>query len=223
MPIPIRDISSLQHSAIVELFELDMTALGVTSNPVTRFCNLTNGSASVYWRGVEYPPFPIEATGYEFSGKGTLPRPTAKVANFQGVITNLVLSNDDLLGAKFTRKRTLAKYLDGMPNANTTMEFPDDVYFIERKISENALFVEFELVSALDLEGFMLPNRLITANCGWSYSSPTNRNDLCGYTGNLPTCSKLLGGNNGCEAHFGTDAELPFGGFPGLDNQGGYS
>jgi lambda family phage minor tail protein L len=218
MPVPIRDITSLQHSDIAELFELDMTALGVTVNPVIRFCNLTNGSSSVFWRGVEYPPFPIEVSGYEFSGKGTLPRPTAKVSNFQGVITNLVLNNNDLLGAKFTRKRTLARYLDGMPNANTSMEFPDDVYFVERKISENALFVEFELVSALDLEGFMLPNRIMTANCRWIY-----RSAQCSYTGTLATCSKLLGGNNGCEAHFGVNAELPFGGFPGLDNQGGYS
>lgn len=218
MPIPIRDISSLQHSAIVELFELDLTALGVTVNPVVRFCNFTNGSSSVFWRGVEYPPYPIEVTGYEFSGKGTLPRPTAKVSNFQGVITNLVLSNDDLLGAKFTRKRTLARYLDGMPSANSTMAFPDDVYFIERKSTENTLIVEFELVSALDLEEFMLPNRIMTSNCGWIY-----RSAQCGYTGTLPTCSKLLGGNNGCEAHFGANAELPFGGFPGLDNQGSYS
>lgn len=218
MPIPIRDINSLQHCAIVELFELDLSVLGVTVNPILRFCNYTNGSTSIYWQGFEYPPYPIEVKGYEFNGKGTLPRPNAKVSNFQGVITNLVLTYDDLLGAKFTRKRTLAKYLDGMPNANTTMSFPDDVYFIERKANENALVVEFELVSALDLEGFMLPNRIMTTSCRWVYKSAQ-----CGYTGNLPTCSKLLGGNNGCEAHFGTNAELPYGGFPGLDNQGGYS
>ncbi len=219
MPIPIRDINSLQHSTIVHLFELDLSALGVTVNPVLRFCNLTNGTSSVFWKGFEYPPFPIKAEGYEYNGKGSLPRPTVTVSNLLGVITNLVLDNDDLLGAKLTRKRTLARYLDGMPNANTTIEFPDDVYFIERKVNENALFVEFELASTLDLEGFMIPNRIMTAStCRWVY-----RSAQCGYTGTISTCDQTLNGANGCKAHFGQYAELPFGAFPGLDNQGGYS
>jgi phage-related protein len=96
MPIPIRDINSLQHSTIVHLFELDLSALGVTVNPVLRFCNLTNGTSSVFWKGLEYPPFPIKAEGYEYNGKGSLPRPTVTVSNLLGVITNLVLDNDDL-------------------------------------------------------------------------------------------------------------------------------
>jgi lambda family phage minor tail protein L len=217
MPIPIRDINSLQHSTIVHLFELDLSALGVTVNPVLRFCNLTNGTSSVFWKGLEYPPFPIKAEGYEYNGKGSLPRPTVTVSNLLGVITNLVLDNDDLLGAKLTRKRTLARYLDGMPNANTTIEFPDDVYFIERKVNENALFVEFELASTLDLEGFMIPNRIMTtAFCAWRRSSE------CIYAeGKI--CDHTLNGSNGCKTKWGQYAELPFGGFPGLDNQGGYS
>lgn len=50
------------------------------------------------------------------------PSPSLKMGNVGGFITALCLEFDDMVGAKLTRRRTSAKYLDGMPDAD-----PDEV------------------------------------------------------------------------------------------------
>ena len=105
-----QDIQSLAPGSLIELFELDATALGGT---ITRFHAGTNGLlSSVVWQGNTYQPFPIEASGFEFNGQGQMPRPTLRIANVTGLLGAMVREYSDLLGAKVTRKRTLAKYLD---------------------------------------------------------------------------------------------------------------
>lgn len=109
----------------------------------------------------------------------------------------------------------------GNPTADPTQEFPADVWFIEQKTAETNEVVEFELASALDLQGQMLPRRQIIANlCSFTYKGP-----YCNYTGTgkfdgndqpvtdpaLDTCSKRL---SGCTARFGATEVLNFGGFP---------
>jgi len=157
-----------------------------------------------------------------------VPRPRLRVANVTGAITALVLTYQDLVGAKITRKRTLAKYLDAVnfeggvnPTADPLAEFADDVYYVDRKSRETRDVVEFELAASFDLEGVTLPRRQIVQNvCPWRY-----RGSECGYTGmayfdandqavgssSLDVCGKRL---SSCKARFGQNAELPFGGFP---------
>ena len=62
-----------------------------------------------------------------------------------------------MVGAKVTRKRTFAKYLDDGPDANPNKHFPDDVYFIHRKVSQNKYAIEFELSTILNRESIVLP------------------------------------------------------------------
>lgn len=106
------DIRSLNPGALVELFELDATSLGGT---ITRVHAGTNGLRTpVVWQGNTYTPFPVEASGFDYSGKGQLPRPTLRIANVTGAVGVLVRDYGDLQGAKVTRRRTLAKYLDAV-------------------------------------------------------------------------------------------------------------
>lgn len=220
------EIQKLAPSAVIELFVLDATNIG---GEVFRFHAGTNAlRGKVVWQGNEYLPFPIQVTGFEYNGTGQLPRPKVVVANLTGVITTLLLELDDLLGAKFIRKRTLAKYLDAVnfdggvnPSADATAEFAEDVYYVDRKASENRDLVEFELAASFDLQGIRLPRRQIIQNiCPWRY-----RGSECGYTGSAyfdandnrvgalaqDVCGKRLAS---CKARFGEYAELPFGGFP---------
>lgn len=220
------EIQKLAPSAVIELFVLDLNLFG---EGVVRFHAGTNElRRQVVWQGNTYEPFPIQAEGFEFNGNGQVPRPKLKVANVTGSITALILSYQDLVGAKVTRKRTLLKYLDAVnfaSGANSTAdpsaEFADDVYFIDRKSRETRDVVEFELAAAFDLEGVSLPRRQIVQNvCPWSY-----RGAECGYTGAAyfnandqtvtsnatDVCGKRL---SSCQKRFGTNAELPFGGFP---------
>ena len=220
------EIQKLAPSAVIELFVLD---LSLFNEGVVRFHAGTNELRRlVVWQGNTYEPFPIQAEGFEFNGNGQVPRPKLKVANVTGTITALILSYQDLVGAKVTRKRTLLKYLDAVnfasgdnPTADPSAEFADDVYFIDRKSRETRDVVEFELAAAFDLEGVSLPRRQIVQNvCPWQY-----RGAECGYTGTAyfnandetvssraqDACGKRL---VSCQKRFGVNAELPFGGFP---------
>lgn len=220
------EIQKLEPSAIIELFELDATAFG---GDLLRFHAGTNGLVqNLVWQGNTYTAFPVQATGFDYSGNGQLPRPKLQVANITGAISMLVLQYDDMLGAKITRKRTLAKYLDAVnfpggsnPSADPMAEFADDIFQIDRKVTENRDIVEFELAAAFDVAGVQLPRRQIIQNvCVWKY-----RGDECGYTGTnyfnandvsvatagLDVCGKRL---SSCKARFGQYAELPYGSFP---------
>ena len=220
------EIQKLAASAVVELFVLDSTAQGGT---VSRFhCNTNQLAATLTWQGEQFAAVPLKASGFEFNGSGKLPRPRLQIANISGLVSALTLAYGDLLGAKLTRKRTLLKYLDAVnfpggvnADADPSAEFPDDVYFVDRKSVENKIMVEFELAPAFDVTGVKLPRRQIVQNvCAWTYRSAE-----CSYAGgavaeaddtptgdlNLDRCGKRL---TSCKLRFGEFATLPYGGFP---------
>lgn len=221
-----REIQQLAPSAVIELFVLDLSLFG---QGMIYFHAGTNAlQQRLVWQGNTYEAFPIQIEGFEFNGNGQIPRPKLKVANVTGAITALVLTYQDMVGVKITRKRTLAKYLDAVnfpvgvnPTADAFAEFADDIYYIDRKSRETRDVIEFELAASFDLEGVQLPRRQIVQNvCPWRY-----RSSECGYTGtsyfdandqrvavnSQDICGKRL---SSCQARFGQNAELPFGGFP---------
>ena len=380
------EIQSLAPSALLDFFILDTTNL--PGGSLMRFHPGTNGlSQPVVWQGATYEPLPIEASGFDVTARGSLPRPKLKVANAAGFLSASVKSFGDFVGCKVTRKRTFAKYLDAVnfpvrrnlflqtdsltggggslnwtrgsaiasvvdgqlgPDANYTATrfnnligvtisatgttvyrsfisgigqeytiaidvlpsstgvfiirygnssasvtksfnlvagsgwqrltatfinptgvtgtfcvfgsdttgidvtlanaqaerasdatayqslgltfvqnptadpnqfIPDDLWYVERKVTENRYIIEFELSSAFDLMGQQLPNRQIIQNsCSWKY-----RSTECGWTGanydknNAPStlandaCAKTLAA---CKVRFATQP-IRFGGFPG--------
>jgi len=221
------DVQELSPGAIIHFVEIDLTSLG---DNIYRFHNGTNElKTAVIWQGNTYTQFPVELTGFETSTQGSLNRPLLKIANVSGLIVSLLKGLDDLVGGKVTRKRTMVKYLDAVnfiggtnPTADPAVYFQDDIYFIDRKVAENKVFVEFELISSLDLNGIKLPRRQIIQNsCTWIY-----RSGECTYAGgavadvndnptsdpDLDVCGKRL---SSCQLRFGTIAVLPYGGFPG--------
>lgn len=151
---------------------------------------------SVKYGGKAYIPLPVEASGFEFNGDGTLPRPSIRFANLQSQMTALLLGinqitpGNDLSGAQITRIRTLSRFLDsdnwengvnpyGNPDSGANAQFPEEVYYIDRKVAENRDFVEFELVSSFDMANTKAPRRLVMQNlCQWEYKSKE-----CGYSG----------------------------------------
>lgn len=219
------ELQQLAPSAIIELFELDLTALGDTKY---YFHAGTNSNIrTLVWQGISYAPFPVEADGFEYNGQGQLPRPKFRVANLSSAISLLAMQFNDLIGAKVTRKRTLKKYLDasnfplGNPTADPTAYFEDEIYYVDRKSAETREIVEFELATSFDLEGVKLPRRQIIQNvCSWAY-----RGSECSYAATnyydkddnivaspaLDVCGKRL---SSCKVRFGATKELPFGGFP---------
>ena len=128
MAIPVSALQEINPGAVIELFTLQLDATLHGSTTIYRFHNGANLNANgeVVWAGNTYLRFPIECTGFEFTGTGTLPRPTISVSNIFGTLTaimqnvNQTTVGNDLNGAKLTRIRTLARFLDAVNFAPTT-------------------------------------------------------------------------------------------------------
>jgi len=208
---------SLEPSAIITLYEIDISELiargerlvyTTISEPIINELRFHNNlkliQNSIIWKGKEYFPAPIRADGFETSAKGSPPTPKLTMTvNPEGLdeetqnrikyIKYAIRDLDSLCGAKVTRIRTFAKYIDGENfydfygtnnqklKSNTLVPpedfdpdpnayFPEDIYFIDRKSGENKNSVEFELASPFDLQGLKLPGRIVTENtCVWTY------------------------------------------------------
>lgn len=189
------ELQSLSPSAIIELFQLELRTDLHGSNDIYYFhsgANARIGQGDVVWAGNTYTRMPIEADGFEYNGK-QLPRPKIRVANLFSTISAVLLdinatsAGNDLIGAKVTRIRTCARYLDAINFENNqnpygspdpTAEAPREIYFVDRKTTENRDVVEFELAASIDLANVVLPGRqCISSVCQWVYRSAE-----CGYT-----------------------------------------
>ena len=223
------DLSVLAPDAIIELFELHPSTAIHGTNTVYRWHN-ENIKANITWAGQPYSSQPIKAEGFEYkSGQGTLPRPTLSVDNTSLSISSLLLlvnettAGNDLGGAIVKRIRTIKKYLDGESAADPNVQFPVEIWYVDRKSHEDRFSVSFELASKFDKPNQKLPKRQILANvCQWAY-----RSSECGYTGSNywnvndqqetslanDKCGKRL---SSCRLRFTND--LPFGSFPGAGN-----
>jgi len=179
MAVPVSALQSINPGAIIELFTLTLDSTLHGSSTVYRFHNGSNMNANgnIVWAGNSYEKFPIQCEGFDFGSTGTLPRPTISVSNIFGTITALLQAanqttvGNDLNGTKLVRIRTLAKFLDAVNfegNTNPygtpdpTAEFPQEIYFLDRKITENRDLVQWEAISALDLVNVKLPKRIAT-------------------------------------------------------------
>mgnify|MGYP003138861116 FL=1 len=174
----ISDLQKVNPSAVIELFTITTDASIHGSAQTYRFHNGSNLNANgdIIWAGDQYLKFPIQVEGFAYQ-KGQLPRPTMTISNALGTITaillnvNQVTTGNDLTGATVTRIRTLARYLDAinfpgginpLGTPDPTAEFPQEIYKIDRKASENREVVTFELAAVFDLVGVIAPKRQVT-------------------------------------------------------------
>lgn len=108
-----QDLQSLSPGAIVEVFELDTTPIEPATPNIYRFhSGVSLANTEIVWQGRTYFRYPIESSGYEWTGKGQLPKPILKVANISGLVSALNRTKQDLVGAKITRRQTFYKYMD---------------------------------------------------------------------------------------------------------------
>ncbi len=168
-------ITDLLPDTLIELYEVEAgPGMGIK-----RFHAGKIVDKNIIFDGFSYPCLPIEADGFESKGDGTLPRPRLVVGNPDGIISDLIKRQDDMVGNKFKRIRIFLKFLDavnfpesdnpfGTPDSDA--RFDDDIYIFNRKVSENKYYIEFELISPLEVENYKLPARLMIANyCPWRY------------------------------------------------------
>ena len=232
-----RELYSLEPSAIIELFELHLTQAVNGVDLVYYYHAGTNElSQDIVFNDVTYSAVPIEVDGFEVTTKGTLPRPSMKIANADGAITALLLSYNPLQ-AEVRRIRTCKKFLDAVnfpggtnPTADPTAMFNGgyESWYIDRVATENPQVVEFELSGKLDLTNLRLPKRQVVEHCPWRYKGnecryqPGKMFNLNNQEVTDPAEDQCAKNITACELRFprgqgiGTNDDLlPFGGFPG--------
>jgi lambda family phage minor tail protein L len=214
---------SLNPSALITLFIIDMGDLGFDMGIIsetelqlkknTQFYfhnNINLTTNSIFWQGNEYIAAPIQATDFEMNIKGNSPVPKLSMTvSDEGIPLMSILKQrllqfgSDIAGAKVTRIRTYARFLDAVNFVNNTppqnfypdpnAELPRDIYYIDRKSNENKNFIEYELASIFDMEGIKLPGRIVSEdNCMFLYRGEgclyeySARKDAIHQDGNLP-------------------------------------
>lgn len=220
-------------SPLIELFTLDATDIGGSTY---YFTPGTIDGSRVTFNSVEYTPLPVEVEGFEWNGEGKLPRPTIRVSNITLVFLAAIATYNDLVGAKLTRIRTYKKYLDGESEADPNAQFPQDIFYIERKLRQNKFMVEWELISSVDLENILIPKGQVLDMCTHRYRTVEGGSfdytlATCPYTGTNyfdetgtvaasadDMCGKKL---YDCKLRYDADSDqLPFRGFPGIGKLG---
>jgi phage-related protein len=112
--------SALQGIApgqLIELYQLELNVAqhGVAETYYFHAGTNANDYSELVWDGQPYMALPVEVEGFEYSSQGTLPRPKLRISNILGTITALILTlPEGLEGAKFTRVRTLGRFLDAI-------------------------------------------------------------------------------------------------------------
>lgn len=186
---------SLTPSTIVSFYVLDLSDIIIEieeENKRLYFYNgLNNNFEDIVWQGISYIGLPILGENFGYNSQKPV-RPTLRLANLNGALTNIIRSYGGIEGATLTRKRTLVKYLDaenfpgginpyGTPDPDA--HFGDDIFIIERKIESNALTLEYELSIPYDLDQTKYPSSQVLANyCQYEY-----RGEGCRYQGLVMT------------------------------------
>jgi len=181
-----RSLLDLQPTALLELFRIYPDRV----NKPSQWLGFHGGavySESIQWQGFKYLPLSMESEGFDILGDGKLARPKIRVANQNNIITQLLQVHKDFKNTSFIRKRVSVKFIDdanfegGNPfgEADPKAELTDETWLMGRKTQESKLFVEFELNSPLDLEGFSVNSRSVVSKfCYWQY-----RGEGCRYQG----------------------------------------
>ncbi|WP_065202695.1 phage minor tail protein L [Chromobacterium subtsugae] len=183
-----QDVQGFILDARVELFQLAPPP--GTPYPVQYFtpAGTDANTNAISFMGQQYQPWAIQAEGFEKTVQGSAPRPTLSIANavmgangpIYGIFTQLVRQFRGLAGWRVTRMVTYAKYLDGGALAGAPEFHQQEIWFVNRRTQDDGTVLQFELVSALDLEGKTVPNTMASVYCP---AQTQYRSAACGYAG----------------------------------------
>ena len=141
MTIPISELQQTNPSAILDLYELELVEglhyatgnpLGITTVYRWHSGVAQNSQGELVFNGNTYSQMPIEAEGFDYKGssqKSSLPRPTLRVSNLLSTVSTIlaeingVTPHNDLIGAKVTRFRTMAKFISASNLSGQTITY----------------------------------------------------------------------------------------------------
>jgi len=180
--ILVKDLQKLDPgSELVQLFEIEYAK----NNYVYVMSGLDSDLTAVQMRDYTnnatirtYTAIPIKAEGFETKNDGAQPKPTLSIANATTAFSGAIGTTDyeSLVGLKIIRRLTLKKYLYGESgDASPPIEYPRQVWYVDRIKSRNKVQITLELASPFDLSGIQLPGRSIVANrCPFMYQGASD-------------------------------------------------
>lgn len=175
-------------TSLLSLYALDSRYISVNGALDLFHAGVNGLYRPVVFNGITYDPFPIDVEGFDIDGGGGIPRPRLRGSNVNGVLSRFLLTRGDLVGAKLTRIRVYARFLDdanwerGNPygTPDPTAAYEPDIYYVNRLVGENPEEVVMELSTPFELDGVQLPRRpILSTLCPFRYRDP----ETCGYTG----------------------------------------
>jgi lambda family phage minor tail protein L len=180
---------------MVTLYEVDLTSIGGAVYHFTN--NIFEESIPIIFNGVTYAYMPVALESIEVDSNGGPPQPRFLVATSGGPVNSLIRQYKDLRGAKVTRRRTFAEFLDEMPDgaggttvnpgADANAILPIDFFVVDRKVAANKTMAEFQLVAPTDKEGIKIPLGVVTKRyCSKVYRF--NTGGVFTYTGRYDPC-----------------------------------
>jgi len=155
MPTIKEQVKKPDVGAFVDLFHIDLTPIGQNQH----FYMTPSSHTPIVFGGITYNPFPIALTGKDNSLEGAPGRVTMRADNVTQMFAAAVLSYGDMVGGEVNYLRTLDRYLDGKPEADSTQHFPIQRYIILQKSAFSQQSIEFVLGTQVDRPGLMLPRR----------------------------------------------------------------
>tara|TARA_B100000927_G_scaffold88483_1_gene71405 strand:- start:268 stop:1191 length:924 start_codon:yes stop_codon:yes gene_type:complete len=141
MTIPIEELQQTNPSAIIDLYELELVEglhyatgnpLGITTVYRWHSGVAQNSQGELVFDSNTYSQMPIEAEGFDYKGssqKSSLPRPTLRISNLLSTVSTIlaeingVTPHNDLIGAKVTRFRTMAKFISSTNLSGETITY----------------------------------------------------------------------------------------------------
>lgn len=250
------ELTSLAPDALIDLYILDLTLID-SAAPVYYFYagygpeTATTGAqaptpGAISFGGQAFAPWGVEVSGFKSTSSGKSPRPKLRIGNKNRVMTNAAKLYGDLVGAEFTRRRTMRKFLDDGTAADSSQKV-DEVYYVHSRTKDDVSVVEWDMVTGLDADDMKLPGRTMLADmcpwpyivedrapdptfeCPWARSDPSKyfdaednpvvnkADDECGKT--LKSCMLRYGErtvNFNNQIILVPNGPLPFGGMPGM-------
>ena len=163
-------------SGLVNLFEItlpDNTIVYLHPGVDDDFTNIQFRDKVSPYTIRTYIPMPMMIDGLELQADGAPNRPNFQIANIGSLLSGELsgYKNDDLVGQRIVRRKTLKKYLVGeSADASPPVEFRSQEYIIDRLAKEDNISLTYEVAAPYDLESIKLPRRVVVGKfCSWKY------------------------------------------------------
>lgn len=224
-------------SELIILYSIEDPKKKGTDRPDAYYftASISGKGTSIRFNGNAYIFNECDMSGVQQKANAPVSPATFKLNLIGTTLNEVIDSKKNFIGWEFTRTITLAKFLDGRPDADPTVHFPLSVYKIRKKNSQTRNEITFSLAHPLDFKTTKLPGRQIIRDyCTHSYriEDPETgefiyENITCPFRGaqsfdrmdNPTTSDKDVCGKtiNSCKKRFGKDKSLPIRTFPGVD------